>query len=82
MFKEDAIKRKCKQILSENGLTIYEFKSSLFNLQAVAIEHLSTVRRIRFMLEIIRGGFMDYYLVRNNSVVGHCVITPGGRKVY
>lgn len=81
MYYEEIIRRKCNQIVSENGLTVYEYTPSLFNLQAVPLEPLSTVRRFRLILEILRGGYKDYYLVENNIVVGNCVLTPGGRRL-
>ena len=81
MYCEDIIKSKCKRIASENGLTIYEFKPSLFNLQAVPLEPLTTARRLRLILEILRGGYKDYYLVKDNIVVGNCILTPGGRRL-
>ena len=81
MYYDDKIRRNCRLVASDNGLTIYEFKPTLFNLQTVPIEPLSKARRFRLALEIIRGGYTDYYLVLDNIVVGNCIITPGGRRL-
>lgn len=81
MFPEDEVKRKCKLVVSDNNLTVYEYNPTLINLLAVPIEPLSTVRRFRFLSELLRGGYSVYYLVIDEVVVGHCVITPGGRRL-
>lgn len=39
------------------------------------------VHKIRMMTEYLRGGYDVFYIVRDNDVLGHIVVAPGGRRV-
>lgn len=81
MFSIQNYKKLLKPILSEGICSIYEYTPSVLKPLAVPLEHLSLVRRIRFLLEYLRGGYKVYYLAIDGGVVGYCVITPGGRRL-
>ena len=81
MIQEEVLHVKCKQVGTNDGLSVYEYKPSLINTFAVSLDSLSLVRRIRLMLEVLRGGYTVYYLVKEGMVAGYCVITPGGRRL-
>ena len=81
MYREDVLKRTCKHRITENGLSVYEYSPSLSHLLAVPLEPLSIARRFRFLSEIIHGGYSVYYLVKDEIVVGYCVVTSGGRRL-
>lgn len=81
MYREDVIKRTCKHIINDNDLSVYEYNPSLLHLLAVPLEPLSIARRFRFITEIIHGGYSVYYLVKDDFIVGYCVVIPGGRRL-
>lgn len=81
MIHEEVLHVKCKQVGSNGGLSVFEYKPSLISPLAVSLDSLSLVRRIRLMLEVLRGGYIVYYLVKEGFVAGYCVITPGGKRL-
>lgn len=38
-------------------------------------------RYFRFSYELFKGGYKVYYLFDGDTLVGHCVVTPGGRRL-
>ena len=81
MNRVDDFKKYLRLIVSKDDLLIYEYTPSLFRLVLVPMEPLNKVRKFRFLLEYIRGGYKIYYLAKDGIVVGYCVITPGGRRL-
>ena len=75
--------RKRLSPVAENGDTIlYEYRPTLFRPLLVNYLPLTFTRRCRYMYEYLhRGGYRVYYLSQNDTAVGFCVVTPGGRQL-
>ncbi len=70
-----------KEIGTDDDLSIYLFKPTPFKVLAVPIEKNSFSRWARLFSEVLRGGYQVFYLVKDNTIAGYCVITPGGRRL-
>ncbi len=81
MYQVDEYKKSLKHVVDKEGLSVYEFKPCPFQLLAIPFEKLRFVRRVRLLLEYLRGRYKVYYLAIEGRVVGYCVITPGGRRL-
>lgn len=68
-------------ITVEGRYSIYEYIPTYISPLAVVFEKFKLVRRIRFWSELLKGGYKVYYLVDGDVLVGHCVVTPGGRRL-
>ena len=66
---------------NDNQFSLYEYKPSLLHPLAIDFEPLRTVRCFRFWFELLKGGYTVYYLTVGEVVAGHCVVTPGGRRL-
>ncbi len=64
-----------------NHYSLYEYNPTLTHPLAINFEPLRMVRRFRFWFELLKGGYKVYYLAVGNTIVGHCVVTPGGRRL-
>lgn len=69
------------QVGKEDKFTLYEYEPTIFKPLAINFEKLRLIRRFRFYYELYRGGYKVYYLADGNTLVGHCVVTPGGRRL-
>lgn len=73
---------KMTLIAEEGGAQLYEYLPSAFQLLAINFEKPRFVRQMRFLLEYLhRGHYKVYYLAVDGELVGHCVVTPGGRRL-
>lgn len=71
-----------KKVYSDRNIKLYEYKPSLIKPLFINFEKMSIVRRVRFLKEYCAPGhYRVYYLSINNELVGHCVVTPGGRRL-
>lgn len=74
--------KKMTLIAEEEGAQLYEYLPSAFRLLAINFEKPRFVRQMRFLLEYLhRGHYKVYYLAVGGKFVGHCVVTPGGRRL-
>lgn len=60
---------------------LYEYRPSFAKPLLFPLEKLRFIRRLRFLYELFHGGYRVYYLVKNDNVLGYCVVTPGGRRL-
>lgn len=81
MYSIDNYKRSLRLVVSDREISVYEYCPSVFKLFAIPLEKQSVVRRVRLLLELIRGGYKVYYIAKEGNVVGYCVVTPGGRRL-
>lgn len=71
-----------KQISQEGEYTLYEYSPSLLKLYYVDFEPMPLFRRGRLTIEYLhKGHYKVYYLSINGSLVGHCLVAPGGRRL-
>lgn len=71
-----------KKIYEKQGFQLLEYNPSLFHPLYMDFEPMRFVRRMRFMTEYFRKGkYKVYYLKVDDKLVGHCVVTPGGRRL-
>lgn len=73
--------RDLKLVCRTNEYGLYEYTPKLLSPLIVPFENLSLIRRIRFFLEYLRGGYRVYYLSVGEIIVGYNVVTPGGRRL-
>lgn len=81
MYKVSDYQDKFVLVGNDNQFSLYEYKPSLLHPLAIDFEPLWTFRRFRFWFELLKGGYKVYYLVIGDIIVGHCVVTPGGRRL-
>lgn len=81
MYQVDNCKQSLKLLVDKEELSIYEFEPCLFQLLAIPFEKLRLVRKVRLLLEYLRGGYKVYYLAKEGRVAGYCVVTSGGRRL-
>ena len=81
MFSVIDYNRHLKSVITYKDYGLHEFKPTLNHLLLIPFENLSFVRKVRLLLEKIRGGYRVYYFSFVDSVVGYCVVTPGGRRL-
>ena len=62
-----------------DSFQIYEYKPSLNHLFYNNMEPLTVQRRVRFIIELIRG-YKVYYLYKDKQVVAYSVVSPGGGR--
>ena len=68
--------------MEKNKLRLLEYDPTLFHLLYVDFEPMRLIRRVRLISEFIRRGrYKVYYLEVGGNLVGHCVVTPGGRRL-
>ncbi len=71
-----------KPIYENGDYVLLEYIPTLFHLLYIDFEPMHFIRRMRFVLEYLRKGkYKVYYLKVKGRMVGHCVITPGGRRL-
>ena len=80
-YEIDAYISAFKRVYADGDYSLYEYTPTMLKPLAINYEPMSVVRRVRFALEYIRGKYKVYYLTVKNRVVGHCVVTPGGRRL-
>lgn len=68
-------------VVTDRDFVLYEYKPKLSLVLLVPFERLTIVRRIRLIIEIIRGGYYVYYLSYLGHITGYCIVTPGGRRL-
>jgi len=61
--------------------SLYEYVPTICSPLAINFEKLRVVRRFRFLYEWLKGGYRVYYLADDDTIVGHCVVSPGGRRL-
>lgn len=72
---------RLKLVDKEGAFSLYEYKPTAIRPLLVSFERLRMIRRLRFLKEILSGGYRVYYLVESDMLVGHCVVAPGGRRL-
>lgn len=80
LFIRDYFER-LKLVDKEGTFSLYEYRPTVFRPLLVPFEPLRMIRRLRFLKEILSGGYRVYYLVEGDMLVGHCVVAPGGRRL-
>ncbi len=71
-----------RTVREKNNLRLLEYDPTLFRLLYVDFEPMRFIRRMRFISEYIRKErYKVYYLEAGGHLVGHCVVTPGGRRL-
>lgn len=65
----------------EDTFSLYEYNPTAIRPLLVPFEPLRMIRRLRFWKEMLSGGYRVYYLVDGDTLVGHCVVAPGGRRL-
>ena len=81
MFLISDYLKKLTLVTRDNGFELLEYKPTLLHPLLVPFEKLSFARKTRLRLELIRGGYIVYYLAVDGAVVGYNVIAPGGRRL-
>lgn len=75
--------KKMKLIRDEGRVKLYEYKPTLIKPLAINFEKMRVIRRLRFLYEYLhKEHYRVYYLLIGDSFVGHCVVTPGGRRLW
>jgi RimJ/RimL family protein N-acetyltransferase len=64
-----------------NRYSLYEYVPTICKPLAINFEKMHIVRRFRFLYELLKGGYRVYYLADGDTIVGHCVVAPGGRRL-
>lgn len=83
MEGQEVLANKMKLIRDEGHVKLYEYKPTLIKPLAINFEKMRFIRRLRFLYEYMhKGHYSVYYLMIDDSFVGHCVITPGGRRLW
>lgn len=72
---------RLKLVDKEGAFSLYEYRPTVFRPLLVQFEPLRMIRRLRFLKEMLSGGYRVYYLVESDMLVGHCVLAPGGRRL-
>ena len=71
-----------KLVVEKNNLRLLEYDPTLFHLLYVDFEPMRFIRRARLITELLRKvRYKVYYLEACGQLVGHCVVTPGGRRL-
>lgn len=81
MYKVNVYHGKFVLVGTNNQYSLYEYRPTFAHPLAIDFEPLRTVRRFRFWYELLKGGYRVYYLADGDTFVGHCVATPGGRRL-
>lgn len=72
---------RLKVIQEESNYSLYEYVPTIYKPLAISFEKMRIARRLRFWYELLKGGYRVYYLAYNETFVGYCVVTPGGRRL-
>lgn len=81
MFKVNDFKAKFVLVGRDNAYSLYEYKPTIMHPLAIDFEPMRIVRLFRFWFELLKGGYKVYYLADGDTIVAHCVVTPGGRRL-
>lgn len=81
MHKVAKYSDRLKLVGKDSRYSLYEYMPTICSPLAIHFEKMRTVRRFRFMYELLKGGYRVYYLADGETIVGHCVVTPGGRRL-
>ena len=81
MFKICDYSSKLELVGKEDNYSLYEYIPTFIRPLNVPFEKLRLIRRLRFWNELFKGGYKVYYLAEGDIIVGHCVATPGGRRL-
>ena len=81
MFKVNDFKAKFVLVGRDNAYSLYEYKPTIIHPLAIDFEPMRIVRLFRFWFELLKGGYKVYYLADGDTIVAHCVVTPGGRRL-
>lgn len=81
MYKIAKNSNKMTLVGKDSGYSLYEYTPTFCNPLAINFEKMRFVRRVRFLGELLKGGYKVYYLVDGDTIIGHCVVTPGGRRL-
>lgn len=81
MYKIIDYSHRLTLVGDDGDFALYEYNPVFTHPLAIDFEKLRTVRRVRFWYELMKGGYKVYYLADGDTIVGHCVATPGGRRL-
>lgn len=80
--------KKLKFVKMVGDLRFYEYAPSLFEpyyfnypKEDHPLYEKRLVHKIRMMLEFLQGGYRVFYMVKELEIVGHIVVTNGGRRL-
>lgn len=71
--------KKLEMILKRNKYSIFKYKPNICNLFYNNMEKITVQRKIRFLMELIRG-YEVYYLMIENELVAYSVVSKGGGR--
>lgn len=72
---------RLRVVKEEGNYSLYEYIPKFSKPMAISFEKMRVVRCLRFWYEMLKGGYKVYYLADNDTIVGYCVVTPGGRRL-
>ena len=81
MHKVAKYSNRLVQVGTDGRYSLYEYRPTICKPLAMEFERLRTVRRFRLWYELLKGGYKVYYLAYTDTLVGYCVVTPGGRRL-
>ena len=70
-----------KLVDKESVFSLYEYRPTFIKPLLVQFEPIRMIRRFRFWKEMLSGGYRVYYLADGDTLVGYCVVAPGGRRL-
>ena len=81
MTKLDKEMSRLSLVAEESGLSLYEYRPTLYRPLLVHFQPMPFVRRCRYLKEYLhKGHYRVYYLLDPDRIpLGFCVVTPGGR---
>lgn len=75
-------KPKLKIIAQDGDYSLHEYKPSLTYPLYLNEEKMSFPHRMRFVIDFLhKDSYRVYYLMKNNEILGYCVVSPGGRRL-
>ena len=74
------INKTMKPFLQGDGWNIWEYTPTLFHTFAHECGRRTFQNKIRFLLELLRGGVKIYYLSIDKTIVAYSVIAKGGGR--
>ena len=81
MHKVSKYSKRLTKVGVDGSYSLYEYKPTISKPLVVNFEMLRTICRLRFLYECLKGGYKVYYLSNGDTLVGHCVVNPGGRRL-
>lgn len=81
MYKVISSSNRLKVVKEEGNYSLYEYLPKICKPLAINFEKMRLVRLFRYWYELLKGGYKVYYLAVSDTIVGYCVVAPGGRRL-